>query len=325
MNRLAQFLQYAQKVFGLRTLLRAVRSDRPLARIPTLPVLLTLVLGVVLRVSSYLDLSRQTRRRRWRHLCRLKAALSDDTLEYVTERLSLADLRRSLAGLNQTFKANKVLESCKINGLLFVSLDANEHFKSRSRCCEDCGQRQIEETDAAGQKRTVTEYYHRYVFAQINGPKFNALLDLEPIRPGEEECAAALRLLGRLRRLYGPRFFDAITVDAWYVQGPFLRAVEKLGWPWVVVLKQERMEAYQEALQLSRGQPPVTAFADEERHKRVQLWEIKDLRLSQSYGQSFRVVRSEERWEESHLRGGAKQRESRHSQWLWGASGGLDG
>jgi hypothetical protein len=324
-NRLAQFLQYAQKVFALRTLLRGVRSDRPFARIPTTPVLLTLVLGVVVRVSSYLDLSRQTRRRRWRHLCRLKEALSDDTLEYVTERLSLEDLRQSLACLNQTFKANKVLESCKINGLLFVSLDANEHFKSRSRCCECCCQRQIQETDAAGQKRTGTEYYHRYVFAQINGPRFNPLLDLEAIRPGEEECAAALRLLGRLRRLYGPRFFDAITVDAWYVQGPFLRAVEKLGWQWVVVLKQERMEAYQEALQLSRGQPPVTAFADEERQKQVQLWEIKDLRLSQSYGQSFRVVRSEESWEESHLRSGAKQRESRQSQWLWGTSGGLDG
>ena len=72
--------------------------------------------------------------------------------------------------------------------------------------------------------------------------------------PGKGNAEAALRLLGRMRRVYGPRFFDAITVDAWYVQGPFLRAVEKLGWVWVVVLKQERMEVYQEAQQLSRGQ-----------------------------------------------------------------------
>ena len=36
-------------------------------------------------------------------------------------------------------------------------------------------------------------YYHRYVMAQINGPKINVLLDAEPILPGEEECAAALR------------------------------------------------------------------------------------------------------------------------------------
>lgn len=325
MNRLAQFLHYAQKVFALKTLLRGVRSERPFARIPTAPVLTSLVLGVVLRVSSYLDLSRQTRRRRWRHLCGLKDALSDDLLDYVTERLSLEDLRQSLARINRRLKANKVLESCKLGGLLFVSLDANEHFTSRSRCCEGCCQRQIEETDAHGQKHKVTEYYHRYVFAQINGPKFNALLDLEPIRPGEEECAAALRLLGRLRRVYGARFFDAITVDAWYVQGPFLRAVETLGWQWVVVLKQERMEAYQEALQFSRDQQPVLAFEDEKRKKRVRLWEVKDLHLSEGYGKRFRVVRSEEQWEESRIQGGIKRREAQKSQWLWGASDGLDG
>ncbi len=168
MNRLAQFLHYAQKVFGLRTLLRGVRDERHWPRIPTRAVLACLMLGVVMRISSYLDLSVQTRRRRWRHLCGIKKVLSDDTFEYVTERLSVEDLRQGMNDINQKLKANKALESCKIGGLLFVSLDANEHFKSRSRCCECCCQRQIEETDAHGQKRKVTEYYHRYVFAQIN-------------------------------------------------------------------------------------------------------------------------------------------------------------
>lgn len=324
MNRLAQFLHYAQKVFGLKTLLRGVRDERPLAQIPTRAVLVSLMLGVVLRSSSYLDLSRQTRRRRWRHLCGLNQPLSDDTFEYVTERLSLEDLRQSLAGIAKTLKSNKALESCKLNGLLFVSLDANEHFKSRSRCCAGCCQRQIEETDAKGQKQKVTEYYHRYVFAQINGPKINVLLDLEPIRPGEDECAAALRLLGRVRRVYGPRFFDAITVDAWYVRGPFLRAVEKLGWQWVVVLKREDLEVYQEASQLSQGQKPVV-FDDDQRGRQVRLWEVKDLNFSQEYGQRVRVVRTEEQWVEKRIRGGSKHSESRQSQWVWAASAGLEG
>jgi hypothetical protein len=324
-NRLAQFLHYAQKVFALKTVLRAVHDARPFAKIYTTPVVLTLVLGVVLRISSYLDLAQQTKRRRWRHLCGLQAAISDDTFEYVTERLELEDLRRALASVAKTLKQNKALESCKINGLLFVSLDANEHFKSRSRCCECCCQRQVEEIDTEGHKHKLTEYYHRYVFAQINGPKTNVLLDIEPIRPGEEECAAALRLLGRVRRIYGPRFFDAITVDAWYVQGPFLRAVEKLGWLWVVVLKQERMEAYQEALQLSRGQKPLLAFLDKERERQVQLWEAKDLHFSKEYGQPVRVVRCQEQWVEQRVRGGHKRPEARHSQWLWAASAKLDG
>jgi hypothetical protein len=324
-NRLAQFLLYVQKVFALKTVLRGVRDQRPFAQIPTHPVLLSLLFGVVLRISSYFDLAAQTKRRRWRRLCHLKDPISHDTFEYVTERLSLEDLRQSLAVIGKTLKNNKALESSKINGLLFASLDANEHFHSRSRCCECCCQRQVEETDSDGQKHPVTEYYHRYVFAQINGPKINVLLDLEPIRPGEEECGAALRLLGRIRRVYGPRFFDGISVDAWYVRGPFLRSVDKLGWLWVVVLKQERMEAYQEAMQLTQGQAPSLAFEDQERNRQVQLWEVKDLRFSEGYGKPIRVVRSEEQWTENRVRGGVKRREPQQSQWLWMADAELNG
>lgn len=325
MNRLAQFLHYTQKVFHLKTRLRAVGSDRPWAVIPTGAVLVCLLLGVIVRVPSYLNLAQQTQRRRWRRLCSLKHPLSDDTLQYVTERMCLDDLRQQLVGVAQTLKANKALERCKIDGLLFLSLDANEHFKSRSRCCPCCCQRQVEVL-VDGQKVKVSEYYHRYVFAQINGPTMNVLLDLEPIRPGEEECTAALRLLGRVRRLYGPRFFDAVTADAWYARGPFLRAVEKLGWEWVVVLKREDMEVYQEALALSRDAAPQVSFEDEARQRQVRLWEVRDLRFSDGYaGGPVRVVRSEEGWMETRIVGGKKRREPRQKPWLWAANGGLDG
>src|SRR5258708_38499266 len=213
---------------------RTVRCRRPYPTIPTRCLFLSLFLGVVIRTGSYLDLSKQTKRRRWQHLIHWDKRISDDAFYYVSERFYLEDLRQSLAEVNKTLKANKALESCRINGLLFLSLDANEHFHSRSRCCPCCCQRQLQETDAEGRKQTVTEYYHRYVFEEINGPKLNVLLDLEPIRPGEGEAEAALRLLGRIRRVYGARFVDAVTVDSWYVQGPFLKAVEKLGWQWEV-------------------------------------------------------------------------------------------
>jgi hypothetical protein len=324
-NRLAQFLHYAQKVFRLQELLRGTRDARPFALIPTLPVLLSLLLGVAVRIASHHDLAQQTKRRRWQHLCGLKTAISHDTFGYVTERLHLADLRQNLVAAAKTLKANKALESCKINGLLFLSLDANEHFQSRSRCCECCCQRQVEETDAQGNQQKVTEYYHRYVFAQINGPKINVLLDLEPIRPGEEECAAALRLLGRVRRLYGPRFFDAITADAWYAKGPFLRAVDKLGWLWIVVLKRQDMEVYQEAIQLSGGQRPGWSFVDQERERQVRLWEVKDLHFSEGYTRPVRVVRSQEQWGEKRVWGGKKRAEPKQSQWMWVVCAPLDG
>ena len=68
MNRLVQFLHYAQKVFPLNGLLRGVRCRRPYPQIPTRALLLSLLMGAILRVGSYLDLAEQTKRRRWRRL-----------------------------------------------------------------------------------------------------------------------------------------------------------------------------------------------------------------------------------------------------------------
>jgi hypothetical protein len=327
-NRLVQFLQYATKVFDLKRRLRAVRDGRPAPVVPLLPLNLCLVLGAVLRLSSYLDLAQQTHdRRRWRRLCGLKGPVCHEIFAYATERMTPQDWRQNQAQVAKELKRNKALEKCKLKGLLFLNLDANEHFSSRSRTCPCCCQRQVEVSGPEGKKLKVIEYYHRYVFAQISGPNFGLLLDVEPILPGEEECAAGLRLLGRIRRLYGPRFFDGISADAWYAKGPFLRALDKLGWLWIVVLKRQEMEIYQESLQLSRGQKPTTTFRDAERDRQVQVWEVKDLHFSDGYTQSksVGVVRSEERWTERRVQGGKKCAQPQQSQWLWVASEGLLG
>lgn len=307
--------------------MRAVRDTRPWPVIPTRPVVLSLLMGVILRVGSYHELAQQTQRRRWQHWIHWPHRISADTFRYVSERLYLADLRQCLVAVNRTLKANKALESCKLNGWLLVSLDANEHFHSRSRCCPGCCQREVQETDAHGHPQTVIEYYHRYVCAQINGPKVNALLDVEPLRPGEGEAAAALRRLGRMRRLYGPRFFDAITVDSWYVQGPFLQAVDKLGWAWLVVLKQERMAVFQEARTLSAATAPAAAFADAARRRAVQLWEVHDLSFSQSYGydRPVSVILAREQWTETVVVGGVKEHRPRSRDWWWRAAEQLRG
>ena len=68
MNELAQFLGYVTKVFAFGRVVRSVRCRRPYPKIPTRCLFLSLVLGVIIRAGSYLDISKQTKRRRWQHL-----------------------------------------------------------------------------------------------------------------------------------------------------------------------------------------------------------------------------------------------------------------
>jgi hypothetical protein len=302
-----------EKVFDLPALLIQVRDRRAYPVIPTPALHLSLVWAALLRVPSLFDLSLKTRGRGWQRLMG-HGPISDDAFGYVLEHGRPEDWRGVLVAVHQRLKANKQFESAKIGGLLAVTLDANEQFKSRSRCCAQCSRRQVTVRVADGQEQEVTEYYHRQVYAHITGPNFCVILDLEPIQPAEEEAGAALRLLGRLRRNYGVRFFDVVSVDAWYATGPFLRAVEKLGWGVVSVLKQERYTIYQEASALSRLQTPV-CWRHQDRQ--IQLREVKDLDFTDPALGPVRVVLADETWTQTRMVGGKRVGEPKTSHWRW--------
>ena len=85
-----------------------------------------------------------------------------------------------------------------------------------------------------------------------------------------------------MRQNYGPRFFDVVVVDSWYANGPFLKTVAKeLGWPVIAVLKQERYEAHQEALALTRRQRPTRVVRRGQRQ--VEIWDVPAMRFTDSY------------------------------------------
>ncbi len=299
-----------------------MRNHRPQAHIPAPALTFSLFLAAALRLPSLLQLQQETRRAGWQRLVAWASGISDDAFGYALERYELDDLRQVQARVLRQLKANKQLERAKIHGLLVVAVDANEQFKSRSRCCERCCQRRVTCTDSAGRPYEVIEYYHRQVYAQLHGPDFSVILDLEPIAPGEEEAQAALRLLGRIRRLYGVRFFDVVTVDAWYPQGPWLRAVQKLGWAVVCVLKQEDYDVSREAEALRQGQAPVSW---QQEGRRIQAWEVKDLDFTLKALGKVRVVVADEQWSEVRRVGGRKVREPQQSHWRWLVLRQLDG
>jgi hypothetical protein len=250
------FVHYIQKRFQWPRLAAGLTDGRAQPVIPIRPIVLSLVLGEAARVPSLLQLQEETKLPQWQRWMGCQGPISHDTFGYASERLDADQLRRTARHIHRQFKRGKAFEAGKINGLLCVSWDANEQFCSDCRCCAQCLTRAVTCQAAGGQAVKKTQYYHKQVYAPLSGPELSVILDFEPLRQGEEECAAALRLLRRLRATHGPRFFDVVVVDSWYARGPFLKTVvEELGWPVIAVLKQERFEVQQEALALSQTQP----------------------------------------------------------------------
>jgi hypothetical protein len=267
-TQLSQFVHYAQQRFDLPWLAGAFTDSRPQPDIPSRAAWLSLILGEGVQVGSHLQIEAETQLPQWQRWVGHPGRISHDTFGYVSERLDPAQLRRAGVWINRKLKRGKAFEASKLKGLLVVSLDAHEQFCSECRCCPDCLSREVTCKSADGREFKKTQYYHKQVYAQLSGPGLSVILDFEPMRPGEEECAAALRLLRRLRREYGPRFFDGVVVDSWYANGPFLKAVvEELGWPVMAVLKQERFEVPQEALALTAGRQPAHQVERDGRHR----------------------------------------------------------
>ena len=323
-TQLSQFVAYTQKRFDLPRLAGAFTDSRPQPDIPSRAVWLSLVLGEVVHIPSFLQLEAETQLPQWQRWVGYKDPISHDTFAYVSERLDPEKLRRGATWINCKLKRGKAFEASKLKGLLVVSLDANEQFCSDHRCCEDCLSRQVICKDADGQEFTKTQYYHKQVYAQMSGPELSVILDLEPMRQGEEECAAALRLLRRLRQNYGPRFFDVVVVDSWYTNGPFLKAVvEELGWSVIAVLKQERYEVHQETLALTRGQKPTQQV--ERDGRQVEIWDLGSMRFTDTYTEPVRVVKVWERWTERQRVGQEWKSQQKEQNWIWVVAGDLDG
>ena len=323
-TQLSQFVTYAQKRFDLHWLAGSFADSRPQPEIPSRAVWLSLVLGEVVHIPSFLQLATETQLPQWQRWVGYSAKISHDTFGYVSERLEPAPLRQAARWINGKLKRGKAFEANKIKGLLAVSLDANEQFCSDHRCCADCLSREVTCKNADGQEVKKTQYYHKQVYAQLSGPELSVILDFEPLRPGEEECAAALRLLRRMRQQYGPRFFDVVVVDSWYANGPFLKTVvEALGWPVIAVLKQERYEVHQEALALTRGQKSTQQVEREGRQ--VELWALGSLRFTDSYPEAVRVVKAREHWTERQRVNQEWKHVEKEQNWIWVVAGDLDG
>jgi hypothetical protein len=324
---LDRFVAYADKQFELRLLAGCFASERAEPGVPDRAAGLSLLLGEVVHIPSLNQLQEETKVPQWQRWVGYPESISHDTFGYASNRMHPERLQRAARFINRKLKRGKAFEASKEHGLLVASLDANEQFCSDHRCCEDCLTREVVGKDAQGKEVKKTQYYHKQVYAQLSGPRLSVILDVEPMRPGEEECAAALRLLRRMRRTYSPRFFDLVVVDSWYTNGPFLKTVsQELGWPVVAVLKQERYDIHQEALALTQGQPTQIVERGAGPHKRrVEIWDVGSLRFSNTYTDPVRAVRVRESWTERKQRGKTWETVPKEQNWIWVVAGELDG
>jgi hypothetical protein len=230
---------------------------------------------------------------------------SADTVGRVCARVSPDDLRRVQHTVYSHLKRGKALEPPP-HGLMLAVLDGHESQASFHRHCSGCLQRTL--TTANGQR---IQYYHRYVALHLVSGELRLTLDLEPQQPGEDEIAAAKRLLTRAVQQY-PRAFDVVAGDALYASSPFFNFVVGLGKDALAVLKDQRRDLVGDLRSLLPGASPQTFERD---GACVQAWDFSGFTSWPQVETPVRVVRTLETRAVKRQR--TKEIEQQTSEWLW--------
>jgi hypothetical protein len=155
------------------------------------------------------------------------------------------------------------------------------------------------------------QYYHRVVAVSLVTQDLRVLLDAEPLRAGEDEIAAALRLLDRVVQAY-PRAFDLVQGDGLYTDPRFFQWALAHGKYALAVLKDERRDLLQEAEQLFEPMAPVLL---REGNVLRECWDLEGFRTWPQAGGPVRVVRSRET--RTVRRQLDQQVHAQVSQWYW--------
>lgn len=230
---------------------------------------------------------------------------SADTTGRVIARLSTNAVRGAIHTLYTRLRRNKALKPPP-HGLMMLALDGHESTATRKRCCDACLVRKVRTA-----KGEVEEYYHPYVAGLLVGHDLCLLLDAEPIRPGEGEISAALRLLERLLRSY-PRAFDVVTGDALYSDPRIYNFLIARGKDVLTVLKDERRTLIQDARAVFDQTGPVSF---QRRGAQIQCWDVVGFRTWPQVSEPVRVIRTIERRTERSQR--TKQVRAIETEWMW--------
>jgi len=260
---------------GWEAALDAVHDGRVQAQIPTGTVVRAAIVMILCRLGS-LNAVGQTRDRPFWRKWLGQTLPSPDTMARVACLVDVPSLRAVGHQAYDRLKRNKVLTP-PAHGLVALVLDGHETHATYKRHCPACLERVIH--TANGDR---VQHYHRLVTASLMTAGMELPLDAEPIGPGEDEVAVALRLLDRLIQEY-PRSFDVVQGDALYADPRFFNWALDHGKHALAVLKNDRRDLLGDAQRLFEDQRP-----------RRECWDLEGFTTWPQVHVPVRVVRSHE-------------------------------
>ena len=187
-------LRYVTRRLRLRRYLKDPGDGRQQPQIPAQALLGALLIGQILRQSSFHAVEALVRSSARRTLS-VTTPFCDDTLGYFTERRDPGPTRQALLSLLRGAKRNKAFDDCRWIGLAIDGTGAGWRTQQGCSFCRPCRNAQ----------KQIQGYQHSFVMISVVGTGLSLPCDGEPYGPGDSEYAAGQRLLRRVMGSMGKR------------------------------------------------------------------------------------------------------------------------
>ncbi len=256
-------LHYVTRRLRLRQYLKDPGDGRQQPQIPAQALLWALLIGQILRQSSFHAVEALVRSSARRTLS-IATPFCDDTLGYFTERLDPGPTRQALLSLIRGAKRNKAFDDCRWIGL---AIDGTGAGWRTHVGCKLCRPKQ-------SAVKQILGYQHAFVMVSVVGTGLSLPFDGEPYGPGDSEYAAGQRLLRRVLQGVGKRFAQYVVVDGEFATAPFLHTAGELGLHVVARLKDNLPDLFAAARHRFPSGPPTTVF--QHGPDRVEVWDAED-------------------------------------------------
>ncbi|MBU0718265.1 MAG: transposase [Planctomycetes bacterium] len=159
----------------------------------------------------------------------------------------------------------------------------------------------------------MVEYFHRGVACHLIGFDLAVPIDVELLRSGEGEVAAAMRLLERVFAAH-PRLFDAVVADGLYLEAPFVNFCLAHKKHVVTTLKGDHRLLFQDAQGL---------FADmdsglwNDPDRTVRFWDAEGFTSCEAIHVPLRVLHTEETLHKRRRIAGEWIERNETQSWWW--------
>jgi Transposase DDE domain len=258
-----RLLRFVTRGLRLRRYLEAPGDGRESPQIPARAMLWVILLGQVLRESSFHALESLVASAR-RGSLGVSRRFGDDALAYFTERLDPSPTRQAAVQVVRQAKRNKAFQNCAFLGL---AVDGTTVGRCREQQCSLC-------RPFRNAAKQIVGYRHHLVMLSVVGTGLSLPIDVEPYGPGDSEYAAGQRLLRRVIPQLGTRFANYLVVDGEYATAPFLHVAGECNLPVVARLKGNLPELFQAAQKRFSQPSPNLSFRSGS--DRVEVWDADD-------------------------------------------------